>query len=76
MNCWDPQATAPIRLATETDLPEPSGTYFDEKASAKPLPKATTHQRHVNRAWELGERLATTAPTATSGGGRPAKKAC
>jgi NAD(P)-dependent dehydrogenase (short-subunit alcohol dehydrogenase family) len=69
-------ATAPIRLATATDLPEPSGTYFDEKASAKPFPKAATHQPHVNRGWELGETLVTTAPTATSGGGRPAKAAC
>jgi NAD(P)-dependent dehydrogenase (short-subunit alcohol dehydrogenase family) len=68
-------ATAPIRLASATNLPEPSGTYYNEKRRPEPLPDPATHPGSVGRAWALGETLATTAATATSGGDRPAKAA-
>jgi NAD(P)-dependent dehydrogenase (short-subunit alcohol dehydrogenase family) len=69
-------ATAPIRLASAADLPEPSGTYYNEKARPEQLPEAATDPESVSRAWALGETLATTAATATSDGDRPAKAAC
>jgi hypothetical protein len=49
-------ATAPIRLASAADLPEPSGTYYNEKARSAPLPEAATDSESVSRAWALGER--------------------
>jgi NAD(P)-dependent dehydrogenase (short-subunit alcohol dehydrogenase family) len=68
-------ATAPIRLASAADLPEPSGTYYNEKARPEQLPEAATDPESGSRAWALGETLATPAATATSGGDRPAKAA-
>jgi NAD(P)-dependent dehydrogenase (short-subunit alcohol dehydrogenase family) len=68
-------ATAPIRLASAADLPEPSGTFYNEKARPEQLPETATDPESVSRAWALGATLATTAATATSGGDRPAKAA-
>jgi NAD(P)-dependent dehydrogenase (short-subunit alcohol dehydrogenase family) len=68
-------ATAPTRLAIATDLPEPSGTYYNEKARPEQLPETATDPESGSRAWALGETLAAMAATATSRGDRPAKAA-
>jgi NAD(P)-dependent dehydrogenase (short-subunit alcohol dehydrogenase family) len=69
----DKAARAPIQLASAAEIGEPSGTYFSEEGERESLPDSATDPRSVGRAWALGEKLATTAPTAKPGGDGLAK---